>query len=192
MSLLDLRLAAARARRRPPECVGCPLDPSTPGYDPLTGGGFVPPAGERSAPLLVVGIAPAEVEEQRGIPLCGPSGKKLDSALTWALDGRRLEVRKLNAVNCRTSKVGLAGEVINRDPTAHELRECGKRFLLPELASTTARVILVLGQLVFDHLLKPRGVALHRLPRVGHRFTFALTMGHRTKLPQTLFQEDQQ
>ncbi len=173
---------------RPKICLGCPAHPASAEHNPALTGEFVPPFGPADAQLLMVGIAPGEDEERKGEPFVGPSGHKAKTAITWALDGRELKVRKLNAVNCRTTKTGLGGYRINRDPTAREYRECAKRFLLPELEKTQAKAILVLGQYPFDMLLQRVGIRYHRLPRVHHKFTFALVMGHRNVLPRRLFE----
>lgn len=174
--------------KRPPKCKGCICHPKTVGYNPNLTGGFVPPFGPADANLLMIGIAPGEDEVAKGEPFVGPSGFKVHTAITWALDGRSgLIIRKLNCVNCRTYKVGLGGGFVNRDPTAREFKECAKRFLLPEIRKTKAKVVLTLGQYPFDHLLQRAGIAFHNLPRVRHKYTFALVMGHRNVLPRGLF-----
>lgn len=170
---------------RPKICLGCPGDPRTSSYLSLLWGGHVPPWGPADAELLVVGIAPAEEEERQGIPLVGPSGKKVHLAIDWARERRALKIRKMNIVNCRTRKPGLTRSWINRDPTAAEYRACAERWLIPELRKTRAKSILLLGQLPFDFLLKKLGVGLHKLPK-SHKFTFPLCMGHRNYIPRSL------
>lgn len=170
---------------RPQICLGCPGNPKTPGHLPTLWGGHVPPSGPLDAQLLIIGIAPAEEEERQGIPLVGPSGKKVHLAIDWALEGRSLKIRKLNIVNCRTRKPGVSRTWINRDPTAVEFRACAERFLIPELRKTRAKAILILGQVPFDLFLKKLGVQLHNLPKI-HKFSFALCMGHRNYIPREM------
>lgn len=173
---------------RPSICFGCPGDPRTSGHLASLWGGHVPPWGPLDCDLLVIGIAPAEEEEIQGRPFVGPSGKKARIAIDWAAEGRPLRVRWLNIVNCRTRKPGLSQRWINRDPTAAEFRACAGRWLVPELRSTQARAILLLGQLPFDLVLKPLGLRAHGLPHTGHKFTFALCMGHRNSIPRSLLE----
>lgn len=171
---------------RPRMCIGCPGDPRTSGYQAWLWGGHVPPYGPQNADMLVVGIIPGEEEEVQGRPFVGPSGKKIRHAIDWASEGRELRVRWMNIVNCRTRKPGKSQKWINRDPTALEFRECAKRFLLPELRATHAKVILLLGQLPFELVLQPLGLRLHNLPRSRHKYTFALCMGHRNYIPRRM------
>jgi len=173
--------------KRPRMCLGCPAHPESPDYKASLTGEFVPPHGPLDADMLMIGIAPGEDEERKGEPFVGPSGHKAHTAITWALEGREIKIRKLNAVNCRTKKQGLYKSFINRNPTAREYKECAKRFLLPELQRTKAKAILTLGQFPFDMLLQRAGITYHTLPRVHHKYTFALCMGHRNVLPRRLF-----
>jgi uracil-DNA glycosylase len=118
--------------KRPPICAGCPLEGGP--------GEFVPPkcncgCGQRLTPsagckaaFLVVGIAPGEEEEFRQEPLVGPSGRLLAGAFKWAQV--TAPFIKLNLVNCRTLREGRT-KVVNRDPTAAEVRACGQRWLRP-------------------------------------------------------------
>lgn len=172
---------------RPSKCRGCPGHPKTSGYNLNYFGEFVPPCGPANADMLAIGIAPGEDEETRGVPFVGPAGKKLHTAIDWARAGRKLTIRKMNIFNCRTKKPGLWKDFVNRDPTAQEFRECAQRWLIPELQQTQAKVVLLLGGLPFDLVLKPAGVEFHRLPKVKHKFTFALCMGHRNVVPRGVF-----
>lgn len=141
--------AAWMDRKRPPACEGCPLNPSSPGWSSRFGGGFVPPHGSKAADILTIGIAPGEAEEIRGVPLVGPSGRIYHAAIDWAAGEIKFKpkIRKLNLVQCRTVKPGVSKDRVNRDPTKHEISECRKRFLDPELARFKGRVIQTLGQL---------------------------------------------
>lgn len=170
-------------RKRPQKCLGCPGDPRTPGHLGSLWGGHVPPWGSEDAQLLVIATSGGEEEERRGIPLVGPSGKKIHLAIDWAAENRPLKIRKLNMVNCRTKKPGISRSWINRDPTAMEVRACVERFLVPELKKTKAKAILVVGQIAFDFYLRKLGIELHNLPRIN-KYTFGLCMGHRNYIPR--------
>lgn len=172
--MLELkRLEVSRSRKRPSRCKGCPANPSSPEFDPLMTGGFIPPSGSLNADLMIVGISGGEEEEVRGEPLVGPSGRKLLRALTCALDGRSLRIRKYNVFNCRSIKVGMQGKIINRTPpTAREMRACCERWLFPELAKFKGKLVLLLGTDVYKFLLK-------------NRFdVFGKAMGHRLYVPR--------
>lgn len=167
-------------KQRPKECVGCPLEPSNEKHDPKQHGPFVAPfctcaahsADEFgpefrvvlpgcSASLINVGMAPGPGEVATGMPLTGPAGRKNAAALEWGqshLDGSKIDYMNINLVNCRTQQPGLTRQLVNRDPTTPEIRECAKRFLAPLLQSLPETTIVrPLGQLVANHLF-PRGL----------------------------------
>jgi len=174
--LLTTRLEVANLRPRPPICVGCPLNPTTEGFDPLRGGAYIPISGPEDAPLAIIGMAGGEEEELKGESFVGPSGRKILRALEWGGEEEGgadsipqesanrgvpvdppspppLRVRKLNLVQCRTTEIGRQGRIINRDPLAAEIRFCAHRFLWPELAKKAGpRVVMPLGKLAYDWL----------------------------------------
>ena len=173
--LLNLEAARYRIsieRKRPLKCKGCPADPKTPGFDPLLTGGFIPPSGPLGAPLIVIGISGGEEEEVRGEPLVGPSGRRLVRPLAYSAKvlglKKALEVRKYNVFNCRSLKIGLQGRVINRTPpTVTEMRACCERWLLPELKTTPAKLVLLLGADTYKFILKNRFDVFGKA--IGHR-----------------------
>lgn len=179
------RFAAAIQRDRPPSCVGCPLNPGHPEFDPLLSGGFVPPSGPLDAEVLAVGIAPAQEEEAKGEPLVGPSGRRLERGLRWASGGElvdgsspeALSLRKFNLVQCRTTRLGARQQIVNRDPLIKEIKECYLRFLGPELLCTQAKVVVPLGTLAFNFLVKRHLKGL----------TFGKGMGHRIRIPRAAY-----
>jgi uracil-DNA glycosylase len=181
---------------RPDRCDGCPLARGP--------GGFVPPIctcpgcreGDRlaegigcTAGLIAVGIAPGEEEERRQEPFVGPAGRLLTGAFKHV--GIAASVRKMNLVQCRTVREGRT-KLINRDPTAAEIRECAQRWLKPVLENlqyeisgdnygngvagkvpATSRWVLALGELAFRYLAGP-GQGTWRESR-GHRLRVDLT-----------------
>lgn len=185
---------------RPEICAGCPCDPKS---EKFSGthlvGEHIPPSGPLDAEILVVGMSGGEEEEELGEPFVGPSGRKLKGALQVMAEGRALRVRKYNLVNCRTKRKGLRGEFINRDPTAKEIRECARRWLLPELLETRALVV-PLGQMAYEFLTfftpekknsLPQPKVLSKSGKIagGLAGTFQQGIGHRILVERTQIAE---
>ncbi|MCQ2055935.1 MAG: uracil-DNA glycosylase [archaeon] len=84
---------------------------------------IVLPCGDLKAKVVLVGEAPGESEDFRGIPFVGKSGQILDSAMA-AAGLKRSDVMITNTVKCRPPK--------NRDPTEEEMSAC-RQFLNSEL-----------------------------------------------------------
>jgi DNA polymerase len=117
-------------------------------------------SGAESAHWLVVGEAPGEQEDLKGMPFVGPSGELLDAMLaalhlvradrypTAVGDPRATRQRQVfvaNTVKCRPPK--------NRNPTAEELAAC-EPFLLRQIELLQPRVILALGAFAIKALLR--------------------------------------
>lgn len=172
------RVDIACRRARPPKCRGCPGHPDSDDHNPMISGGFIPPKGPLDAPLMLIGISGGTEEEDRGEPLCGPSGRKVGAVIRWAAEEMgvsSLPVRKYNVYNCRGTSTGFQGRIVNRKSggmTVKELRACASRWLFPELMKTKAKVVLVLGTEAYAFLL-------------GKRFdAFVKAAGHRLYVPQ--------
>ena len=118
------------------------------------------------ADLLLVGIAPGAEETRAGEPFVGPAGRKLSAGLQWA-GGKAVTrpssdpihfapvsyfTRKMNLVNCRTVRSGYRGAVVNRDPSAAEIRHCARRWLLPIVERFEGKAVVALGGLVYKVL----------------------------------------
>jgi uracil-DNA glycosylase family 4 len=120
-----------------------------------------------------VGITGGEEEEVRGEPLVGPSGRRLVRPLTLYSKAEGLKeclpIYKYNLMNCRCIEVGYGGYVINRknSPTVREMRDCCERWLFPELAKTKAKIILLLGTVVYKFMMKNRFDVFGKA--IGHR-----------------------
>ncbi len=170
------RLHWINIRRRPSKCIGCPLHPRTPGFDPLSGGAHVPPKRASGALLLVAAIVPGEEEEVRGEPLTGPTGRWIERSLQF--DGE-LPMCKLNIVNCRATKLGLQGRIVNRTKvTAAEYHFCMERFFLPEVAKFAPGKIFILGTDAY---------------KIGVEEAFGkfgIAIGHRLPFPRSFFSSD--
>lgn len=189
-------------KERPKICVGCICEPSHPKYNPELTGEFIPPTGPIGADLLLVGMSGGEEEEEKQEPFVGPSGRKLSVALSVMIEGRKLTVRKYNLVNCRTKRRGLQGEFINRDPSAKEIKDCTRRWLLPEILSHPPKVLLPLGQMAYDFLTfftpekkgeisSPVRDKLSKGGKIpgGFAGTFQQGIGHRIYVPLKLYEE---
>ncbi len=125
-------------------------------------------SGAAHAHWLVVGEAPGEQEDLRGLPFVGPSGELLDEMLS-ALHLTRSEAegdgppqRRVfiaNTVKCRPPR--------NRNPTAEELAAC-EPFLRRQIELLQPRIILALGAFAIKALLRsdePVGKLRGRLHR---------------------------
>lgn len=127
---------------RPPdvrECVRCPalVESRT---------RIVNGDGRDDAPLLLVGEAPGQAEDEAGKPFVGRSGAVLESALAErGLD--RSHIRITNCVRCRPPE--------NRNPRAIELSNC-RAFLDHEIALVDPQVVLTLGRVAAEQMLDRR------------------------------------
>ena len=135
----ELRLAVAA-------CTACGLCTSR--TQPVFG------SGAERAHWLVVGEAPGEQEDLKGLPFVGPSGELLDEmlgALQLTRSGNsgdtpaRQRVFIANTVKCRPPK--------NRNPSADELAAC-EPFLLRQIELLQPRIILALGAFAIKALLR--------------------------------------
>ena len=104
----------------------------------------VPGEGSAQAEWLFIGEAPGQNEDRQGRPFVGRAGKLLE-AIIAALRMQRQQVYIANVVKCRPPE--------NRDPTAGEVAEC-EPFLLRQLQLIEPRIIVVLGRIAAQSLLK--------------------------------------
>lgn len=95
------------------KCRACGLNRTRSNAVPFSG----PTRGR--ADLMVVGEAPGQREDQKGIPFVGQSGKMLDAALNQAGTNRE-RVFVMNLLCCRPPE--------NRDPRARELEACRPNY----------------------------------------------------------------
>jgi uracil-DNA glycosylase family 4 len=93
------------------------------------------PWEEKTLPIMIIGEAPGETEDQVGMPFMGVSGKVLDQYLsTHELQSYSYIT---NIVKCRPEK--------NRTPTAEEIKNCAP-YLEQQIKALTPRVIVTLGK----------------------------------------------
>jgi len=100
--------------------------------------------GNQSASLMVIGEAPGAEEDRQGEPFVGRAGQLLN-AMLLAIGLRRDQVYIANILKCRPPG--------NRDPRPEEALKC-EPFLLRQLALVRPRVILAVGRIAAQNLLK--------------------------------------
>jgi len=100
--------------------------------------------GNEQANWLIIGEAPGAEEDLQGEPFVGRAGKLLDSMLC-ALGLNRNAVYIANILKCRPPN--------NRDPRAEEVA-CCERYLQQQIALINPSIILALGRIAAQNLLK--------------------------------------
>jgi len=119
-------------------------------------------SGPAPATWMVVGEAPGEQEDLKGVPFVGPAGQLLDQMLAAIGVDRASEVFVANVLKCRPPR--------NRDPQADEIAQCSP-WLQAQIAAVQPRIILAVGRFAAQTLLQTdtaigrlRG-GVHALPR---------------------------
>ncbi|CAM4232599.1 uracil-DNA glycosylase%2C family 4 [Bordetella pseudohinzii] len=100
--------------------------------------------GARPARWLVVGEAPGEQEDRRGLPFVGRSGQLLDAMLASVGMSRERDVFIANVIKCRPPG--------NRNPKPEEIAACSP-YLMRQIALLEPERILVLGRFAAQTLL---------------------------------------
>lgn len=100
--------------------------------------------GDRNADWMVIGEAPGEQEDLQGEPFVGRAGLLLNEMLR-AIGLAREQVYIANILKCRPPK--------NRDPQPEEAAAC-ENFLINQLALVQPRIILAVGRVAAQNLLK--------------------------------------
>ena len=117
------------------KCTACPLWKGT----TLA----VPGDGAKNAKIMIVGEAPGEEEDRKGLPFVGRSGKFLDKMLAVAgLD--RKQVFITNVVKHRPPQ--------NRAPKASEIKVCTELWLEQQIGILKPKLIVVLGAVALKTL----------------------------------------
>jgi DNA polymerase len=134
-----------------PACTGCPLDRD---------GIRVPPAGETTADVVLVGEGPGHNEERERIPFIGDAGHLLDELLRRCKGPARSTLWITNAALCRPRFVEFDEDSwYSRTETLQESTQkyCRGR-LFAELAIVKPRVVLVIGAYALKSLTGLEGV----------------------------------
>lgn len=149
---------------RNPTCEKCPLHQEA-GYVCVWG------AGNQHAPIMLVGEAPGQVEDQTGIPFQGPAGQVLDYLLSQS-GLERNDVYITNIAKCRPPG--------NREPTREEERACFP-YLAEEIEAVQPKVIIALGGTALEVLVGKKAVGRAR----GHSLQPASYLRTNAKLLAT-------
>lgn len=107
----------------------------------------MPPHGEGRRGLLLIGEAPGENEDVRGIPFIGKSGQLLNRWLREYGIEPEVDAVKTNAVCCRPEK--------NRTPTPQEIEACRGR-LWKTITDMKPKAILTFGLVPLQSLIGHR------------------------------------
>ncbi|MEA3276387.1 MAG: uracil-DNA glycosylase [Pseudomonadota bacterium] len=100
--------------------------------------------GNRRADLMIIGEAPGADEDRQGEPFVGRAGQLLNLML-GAIGLKRDQVYIANILKCRPPG--------NRDPRPEEALRC-ERFLMRQIALIRPRVLLSVGRISAQNLLK--------------------------------------
>lgn len=112
--------------------------------------------GNPHAPIVFIGEAPGQKEDELGIPFVGAAGKFLDDLLA-SIGLKREDVYITNVVKFRPPE--------NRDPTPEEKEQC-LPWLQLELALIKPKVIVTLGRHALTQLFPTLNIsATHGKPQ---------------------------
>lgn len=98
--------------------------------------------GSESPMIMIIGEAPGEEEDKRGVPFCGASGDKLDKILQY-VEVERNEIFITNSVLCRPPN--------NRNPRPEEMLACKWRLDL-QIKLLKPELVIALGRIAFQAL----------------------------------------
>lgn len=110
--------------------------------------------GDPNAPLMIVGEAPGQKEDELGRPFVGRSGMLLTQTLQKAGLARNA-VFITNVVKCRPPN--------NRTPTPLEIAVFKKLFLLPEIKIIAPRLILAVGSIATKALFDDPNISIGKV-----------------------------
>ena len=113
----------------------------------------MPMSGEGRKHILVLGEAPGEKEDKKGIQFCGESGELLSAMMKKAGLDLRIDCKLTNTIMCRPPE--------NRNPTTKELECCSKR-LQQQIEEFKPKVILAFGNYPLLALLGEEGITKFR------------------------------
>jgi DNA polymerase len=116
--------------------------------------------GNRQADWLVIGEAPGRDEDLQGEPFVGRAGQLLN-AMLLAIGLKREQVYIANILKCRPPN--------NRDPRPEEVL-CCEPYLMRQIALIQPRILLAVGRIAAQNLLKteqPIGKLRGRVHRLG-------------------------
>ena len=98
-----------------------------------------------SVEVMVIGEGPGADEDRQGRPFVGRAGQLLDKMLEAIQLSRKTNCYITNVVKCRPPQ--------NRDPAPEE-RSCCAAFLDAQIRLLRPKMILVMGRIAAQHLLR--------------------------------------
>lgn len=128
--------------------------------------------GEVDAPILLVGQAPGRLEHERGMPFCGPAGRRLMAWMQRAgfigVDAPPTEAQFRAQVyfSAMTKCYPGAGVKGDRRPTPRELSLC-RPYLDEPLRLLEPKLVILVGGMAIETFLGKRPLA----ELIGHVFT---------------------
>jgi len=108
----------------------------------------IQPYGNGNKGILVIGEAPGQVEDRKGLPWQGRTGRMLERALAKVEIDLFEDCISVNAVNCRPPD--------NRKPKPFELDCCREVVVSRVIKEMKPKVILLLGSSAIQSFLAPR------------------------------------
>lgn len=125
--------------------------------------------GNPNAQLMIIGEAPGQEEDRLGRPFVGRSGALLTKALQD--DGlKREDVFITNVVKCRPPN--------NRTPTPDEIESYTTLLLQAEIKIVRPQVILLLGSVALQAVLKMTGITKLRGTQIKHEGSIVIPTYH--------------
>jgi uracil-DNA glycosylase len=104
-------------------------------------------AGNPAADLVAIGEGPGAEEDAQGKPFVGRAGQLLTKMLESVKINRETDAYIMNMVKCRPPG--------NRNPEPDEIEAC-REFLAAQLATIQPRVVLALGSVAAQALLRTK------------------------------------
>lgn len=92
--------------------------------------------GDLKAPIMIVGEAPGQNEDETGLPFVGKAGQLLDKILASVNLDAKEDVYVCNVIKCRPPN--------NRVPTTDEIAAC-KPYILEQIRLVDPKIILLTG-----------------------------------------------
>ncbi|MGB3760956.1 MAG: uracil-DNA glycosylase [Rivularia sp. (in: cyanobacteria)] len=106
--------------------------------------------GNLQAPIMIIGEAPGQNEDETGLPFVGRAGQLLEKILASVKLDSEKDVYIANINKCRPPD--------NRNPTAEEIKAC-KPYLLEQIRLVDPKIILLTGATALKGLLaEKRGI----------------------------------
>jgi len=130
-------------------CTQCALHSTQ--HQPLPG------AGNQQANWMIIGGAPSQAEAQQGEPFVDAAGQLLNAMLA-AIGLKRDQVYLTNLLKCQLE---------TREPNTEEVASC-EPYLLRQIELIQPSIIVVMGAVAAQHLLKSALTAIDTLRGTAH------------------------